>query len=34
LQSYLNEYTFRYNRRDSKQPMFVSLLEQVSERAN
>ena len=29
LQSYLDEYAFRYNRRDAKIPMFVSLLEQV-----
>jgi len=29
LQSYLNEYAFRYNRRDASVPMFVSLLEQV-----
>lgn len=34
LQSYLNEYSFRYNRREAKQPMFTSLLEQVSERAS
>jgi transposase len=34
LQSYLDEYAFRYNRRDSNEPMFVSILEQVSERAN
>lgn len=34
LQSYLDEYAFRYNRRDSNEPMFVSLLGQVSERAN
>ncbi len=34
LQSYLNEYAFRYNRRDAQEPMFVSLLNQVSERAN
>jgi hypothetical protein len=34
LQSYLDEYAFRYNRRDSSEPMFVSLLEQISERAN
>jgi transposase-like protein len=33
LQSYLNEYSFRYNRRDSKEPMFVSLLEQVALKA-
>jgi transposase-like protein len=34
LQSYLNEYSFRYNRRGANEPMFVSLLAQVSERAN
>ena len=34
LQTYLNEYAFRYNRRDSGKPMFTSLFEQVSERAN
>jgi transposase-like protein len=34
LQSYCDEYAFRYNRRDSNEPMFVSLLGQVSERAN
>lgn len=33
LQSYLNEYSFRYNRRDAKEPMFISLLNEVSERA-
>jgi transposase len=33
LQSYLNEYSFRYNRRNEEQPMFTSLLAQVSERA-
>jgi transposase-like protein len=33
LQSYLDEYAFRYNRRDSNEPMFVSLLGQVSPRA-
>lgn len=33
LQSYLDEYSFRYNRRSEGQPMFTSLLEQVSERA-
>jgi transposase-like protein len=32
LQTY-DEYSFRYNRRNSGQPMFTSLLEQVSERA-
>ena len=29
LQDYLNEYSFRYNRRDSEQPMFESFLAQV-----
>ncbi len=33
LQTYLDEYSFRYNRRNSGQPMFTSLLERVSERA-
>ena len=32
LQTYLDEYSFRYNRRDSGQPMFTSLLQQASER--
>ncbi|MGB6159342.1 MAG: IS1595 family transposase [Acidobacteriaceae bacterium] len=34
LQSYLDEYAFRYNRRDSSEPMFVSLLGEISERTN
>lgn len=34
LQSYLDEYSFRYNRRFSNEPMFVSLLDQISERVN
>jgi transposase len=34
LQSYLDEYSFRYNRRFAEEPMFVSLLDQVAERAN
>jgi transposase-like protein len=34
LQTYLDEYSFRYNRRNQNQPMFTSLLEQVSERAS
>jgi transposase len=34
LQSYLDEYSFRYNRRFSQEPMFVSLLDQISERVN
>jgi transposase len=29
LQTYLNEYSFRYNRRMLQQPMFTSLLTQV-----
>jgi transposase len=29
LQSYLDEYTFRYNRRNDPKPMFTSFLEQV-----
>jgi transposase len=29
LQNYLDEYTFRYNRRDSRQPMFWAMLDQV-----
>ena len=29
LQNYLNEYTFRYNRRDSEQPMFWAMLGRV-----
>jgi transposase len=33
LQTYLDEYSFRYNRRMSEQPMFASLLEQVSAKA-
>ena len=33
LQSYCDECNFRYNRRNEGQPMFTSLLEQVSERA-
>jgi transposase-like protein len=34
LQSYLDEYTFRYNRRDRGNLIFSSLLEKVSERAS
>jgi transposase-like protein len=34
LQTYLNEYSFRYNRRNDGQPMFTSLLAQVSEKAD
>ena len=29
LQTYLDEYAFRYNRRNAAEPMFVSLLERV-----
>jgi transposase len=32
LQSYLNEFTFRYNRRFDVQPMFISFLKQVEKR--
>lgn len=31
LQSYINEYTFRYNRRDDEQPMFWSFLERLAQ---
>ena len=34
LQSYLDEYTFRYNRRKAIEPMFVALLGKASERAS
>ncbi|HEV2486769.1 MAG TPA: IS1595 family transposase [Terracidiphilus sp.] len=33
LQTYLDEYSFRYNRRNQGQAMFTSLLAEVSERA-
>jgi transposase-like protein len=33
LQEYLNEYSFRYNRRDVPRPMFKQILERVSELA-
>lgn len=33
LQTYCDEYSFRYNRRSEGQPMFTSLLSQASERA-
>jgi transposase len=33
LQQYLNEYSFRYNRRDVPKPMFKQILERVSEMA-
>jgi transposase len=32
LQSYLDEYSFRYNRRFDTQPMFISFLKQVEKR--
>jgi transposase len=32
LQSYLNEYSFRYNRRFDEQPMFMSFMKQVEKR--
>ncbi len=32
LQTYLNEYSFRYNRRSDTQPMFLSFLQQVAKR--
>ena len=32
LQTYLNEYSFRYNRRFDVQPMFLSILHQVEKR--
>jgi transposase len=32
LQSYLNEYSFRYNRRFDEQPMFMSFLKQIEKR--
>ncbi|HXZ33469.1 MAG TPA: IS1595 family transposase [Terriglobales bacterium] len=32
LQTYLNEYSFRYNRRFDTQPMFLSFLKQVEKR--
>jgi transposase len=34
LQSYLDEYAFRYNRRDVAAPMFRLILEQVSQRVD
>jgi transposase-like protein len=34
LQTYLNEYSFRYNRRDSGNLIFRAILERVSERAS
>jgi hypothetical protein len=29
LQSYVNEYAFRYNHRKDEQPMFLSFLNQI-----
>jgi transposase len=29
LQTYLNEYSFRYNRRHDEQPMFISFMQQI-----
>jgi transposase len=34
LQTYLDEYAFRYNRRNATEPMFVSLLERVALKAD
>jgi transposase len=34
LQSYLDEYTFRYNRRDQGNLIFTSILKKISERAD
>jgi transposase len=34
LQSYLDEYSFRYNRRDVPRPMVMQILEKVCERAS
>ncbi len=34
LQTYLDEYSYRYNRRNSEVPMFISLLDEVAERLN
>ncbi len=34
LHFYLDEYSFRYNRRFAEEPMFVSLLDQVADRVN
>jgi len=34
LQSYLNEYSFRYNRRDQGNLIFISLLKRVAERSD
>ncbi len=34
LQTYLDEYAFRYNRRNANEPMFISLLERVALKAD
>jgi transposase len=34
LQTYLNEYAFRYNRRDQGNLLFKRILEQVSQQAS
>ena len=34
LQTYLNEYSFRYNRRDQGNLIFTSILERVFERSS
>lgn len=34
LQSYLDEYSYRYNRRFASEPMFVSLLDEIAEQVN
>jgi transposase len=34
LQTYLDEYSYRYNRRFANEPMFVSLLDEIAERVN
>ena len=34
LQTYLDEYSFRYNRRNADQPMFILMLKQVSQLAD
>lgn len=33
LQSYINEYSFRYNRRNGNKSMFYTFLEQIVEKA-
>jgi hypothetical protein len=32
LQNYLNEYAFRYNRRDGREPIFCAILGRVEQR--